>query len=170
MSQFHKISPEALGSDPFTKIGKDWMLISALKDGVVNTMTASWGGMGILWNKKVVFAFIRPQRYTKEFVDSNSTFNLTFFDEKYRDALRYFGVKSGRDEDKIANMNFHPIIDGDAAYFEEAKQVIVCRKLYAQYMQPECFLDKELMQKDYPNEDYHMVYVAEIIDVLQQDA
>ena len=67
-------------------------------------------------------------------------------------------------------MNFHPIIDGDAAYFEEAKQVIVCRKLYAQYMQPECFLDKELMQKDYPNEDYHMVYVAEIIDVLQQDA
>ena len=80
MSQFHKISPEALGSDPFTKIGKDWMLISALKDGVVNTMTASWGGMGILWNKKVVFAFIRPQRYTKEFVDANDTFTLTFFD------------------------------------------------------------------------------------------
>lgn len=169
MNQFHKISPESFNKDPFTMIGKDWMLISAHKDGVVNTMTASWGGMGILWNKKVVFAFIRPQRYTKEFVDANDTFTLSFYNESYRQALAYFGRVSGKDEDKIAKMNFHPIIDGQAAYFEESKIVVVCRKLYAQYMQPECFIDKELMQKDYPNEDYHMVYVGEIIDVLQHN-
>lgn len=169
MNQFHKIAPEALERDPFTMIGKDWMLITAHDKGVVNTMTASWGGMGILWNKKVVYAFIRPQRYTKQFVDASDTFTLSFYNEKHRDALRYFGVKSGRDEDKIAKMNFHPIIDGDAAYFEESDCVLVCRKLYAQYMQPECFIDQELVQKEYPNEDYHMIYVGEIIDVLKHE-
>jgi len=81
------IEPEKLHADCFTMIGKEWMLITAEKDGKVNTMTASWGGMGILWNKKVAFIFIRPQRYTKEFVDATSHLSLTFFDESYRKQL-----------------------------------------------------------------------------------
>ena len=165
-----QIEINEFSENPFKLIGSDWMLITAKKGDKTNMMTASWGGVGILWNKPVATIYVRPQRYTKEFIDNEEYFSLCVLPEEYRQILNYCGTKSGRDEDKIANMNFHPIIDGDAAYFEEAKQVIVCRKLYAQYMQPECFLDKELMQKDYPNEDYHMVYVAEIIDVLQQDA
>ena len=86
---------------PFEMIGKDWMLITAQKDGKVNTMTASWGGMGVIWNKNVAFVFIRPSRYTKEFVDNTDSFSLSFFGEEYKDKLTYLGRTSGRDENKI---------------------------------------------------------------------
>ena len=81
---------------PFEKIGSQWMLISAEKDGKVNTMTASWGGVGVLWGKNVVTVYIRPQRYTKEFVDANDTFTLSFFDGNYMKELGYLGKVSGR--------------------------------------------------------------------------
>ena len=63
-----KIKPEELHENPFSLIGEDWMLVAASDGSRVNAMTASWGGMGILWNKKVAFVFIRPQRYTKELI------------------------------------------------------------------------------------------------------
>ena len=64
-----EIKHENFQENAFEMIGKDWLLITAEKDGKVNTMTASWGGVGVLWNKKVAYIFIRPQRYTKEFVE-----------------------------------------------------------------------------------------------------
>ena len=76
--ELKEIQTSQLHSDAFTMIGKEWMLVSAERDGVVNTMTASWGGMGILWNKKVAFVFLRPQRYTKEFIDQKDCFTLSF--------------------------------------------------------------------------------------------
>lgn len=166
MSQFHSIPVENLPADPFTMIGKDWMLVSAMKDGKINTMTASWGGMGILWGKKVVFVFIRPQRYTKAFTDASDYMTLSFYDESHRDALRYFGTVSGRDEDKIANMQFHPIVEGEYAYFEEASHVLVCRKLYAQDMNKESFVLPEIADAHYKSNDFHTMYIAEVVDVL----
>lgn len=99
--ELKEIQTSQLHSDAFTMIGKEWMLVSAERDGVVNTMTASWGGMGILWNKKVAFVFLRPQRYTKEFIDQKDCFTLSFYDEEYRKTLSYLGTVSGRDEQKI---------------------------------------------------------------------
>ena len=96
--ELKEIQTSQLHSDAFTMIGKEWMLVSAERDGVVNTMTASWGGMGILWNKKVAFVFLRPQRYTKEFIDQKDCFTLSFYDEEYRKTLSYLGTVSGRDE------------------------------------------------------------------------
>ena len=92
MKAFRKISAEEIGKTPFELIGKDWMLVTAQKpDGSVNTMTASWGGLGVMWGKNVAFAVIRPQRYTKEFIDNGERFSLTFFPEQYKKELGYLG-------------------------------------------------------------------------------
>lgn len=89
MSNFKTISPEDIKANPFHLIGKEWMLVTAEMNGKVNTMTANWGGVGVMWNKDVVFVVIRPSRYTKEFVDHSSTFSLTFFDQSHRNELAW---------------------------------------------------------------------------------
>ena len=150
---------------PFEMIGKDWMLITAESGGKVNTMTASWGGMGVIWNKNVAFAFIRPSRYTKEFVDSSDKFSLTFFSEEYKEKLTYLGRTSGRDENKIEKSGLTVTsVDGVPA-FSEAETVIVCKKLYAQDMKAECFVSPEFFEKMYPEGDVHTLYIAEIENV-----
>lgn len=75
---FKEVKMEELNFNPFTKIGTEWMLITAGDEKKFNTMTASWGGVGIMWNKNVVTTYIRPQRYTKEFVDTNEYFTVSF--------------------------------------------------------------------------------------------
>ena len=158
-----KMDIKSMEMKPFEKIGSEWMLITAQKDGKVNTMTASWGGLGILWNKPVVTAYIRPQRYTKEFVDNNEVFTLSFFGGEYMKEMGYLGRVSGRDEDKITNAGMHvSYVDGYPT-FEEAHQVLVCRKLYQDEIKTENFLDKEVDEKNYPQKDYHTFYIAEII-------
>ena len=157
--------------DPFVKIGKEWMLISACdekrQDKKIGTMTASWGGVGVLWGKNVFFCFVRPQRFTKEFIDAQNTVTLSFFDEKYRDALTKCGRTSGRDCDKIKEAGLNAkAIDG-AVFFDEAKLTIVGKKLFAQYLDENCFIDKTLIDINYPAKDYHMVYVCEITDVFE---
>ena len=95
------IKPEELEKNVFHMIGKEWLLVTAEKEGKVNTMTASWGGLGVMWGKNVAYIVLRPQRYTKEFVDAGETFSLSVLDEEYRKTLSYLGTVSGRDEDKI---------------------------------------------------------------------
>ena len=163
----NRITPEEIKRDPFTLIDKDWMLITAEKEGKVNTMTASWGGVGIIWNKKVAYIFIRPQRYTKEFVDASERFSLSVLPDSYRKELTYLGRVSGRDEDKIAKTGLKVAYEEGVPYFEESKYVLICRKLYAQDLKGECFIDKSLDPKNYPIQDYHTMYVAEIEEVLE---
>lgn len=102
MGIFHEISPSELKKTPFEMIGKDWMLVTAGNHNKVNTMTASWGGLGVMWGKDVAFTVIRPQRYTKEFIDREETVSLSFYNENYRKQLSLFGSVSGRDRDKIS--------------------------------------------------------------------
>ena len=163
-----EIKPEQLHSDAFTMIGKEWMLVSAGDEKGVNTMTASWGGLGILWNKHVAFVFIRPQRYTKNFIDTHDTFSLSFYDETYRSTLSYLGRVSGKDEDKIKEANLHVVFDQETPYFEEANTVLICRKLYEQEFDATCFLQKDLVEKNYPQNDFHTMYVVEIEKVLEK--
>ncbi len=167
MSNWKEIQPEALQENPFSLIGDQWMLITAGDASRCNTMTASWGGVGILWNKPVSFCFIRPQRYTLEFVEQQEYYSLSFFDPKYKDALRFCGSASGRDGDKFQKTGLTPEFQL-APYPKEAKLVLICKKLYKQDMAPECFLDASLLEKNYPKEDYHRVFVGEIVKVLQK--
>ena len=161
---FEKVNIHELNFNPFDKIGKDWLLISAVKDGQTNTMTASWGTLGHLWNKDVAIVFIRPQRYTKEFVDGNDTFTLSFFNDKHKE-LGYLGRHSGKDEDKISKVGFHvEMVDGQPT-FQEAKEVFICKKLYVDKFKKEDFLIPEIYDKNYPQDDLHYVYIGEITNV-----
>ena len=160
------IKPEELQKNPFTMIGKEWMLITAEKEGKVNTMTASWGGIGIMWGKPVAYIFIRPQRYTKEFVDAADTLSLSILDETYRKTLSYLGTVSGRDEDKIGKSGLTVSYEDKTPYFAEADTVLICRKLFAQPYDPAGFIDKSCEEKWYPGKDYHTMYIVEIEDVL----
>ena len=160
-----------LSFNVFEKINKEWMLITAGTQSDCNTMTASWGGLGNFWsNKPVITTYIRPQRYTKEFVDANETFTVSFLDEQYRDAMTFLGRVSGRDNpDKIKDAGLTPMRVGDTAAFEEANMIFVCRKLYMGQISPENFIQKKLDAANYPEKDYHYVYISEIEKVLVRE-
>lgn len=168
MKHFNDITIKQFHIDPFALKNK-WMLITAAKpDGTVNTMTASWGGFGIMWNKEVCFVVIRPQRYTREFVESSECISLSFFGDEYKKALSYLGTVSGRDEDKIRKMGL-TVKDNEAIpYFEEAETVILVKKLFVQKMEENAFIDKSIIDKWYPEKDFHYLYIAEITKVFQQ--
>lgn len=160
-----EIKLEQWNKNVFETIGKQWMLVTAGEISA-NTMTASWGGLGVLWGKNVAYVFIRPQRYTKEFIDLSDTFSLSFLGEEYKEKLQYLGKVSGRNEDKIANSGLTLARNGDTPYFAEAESVLICKKLYAQELMPECFMTDKEDETWYPNGDYHTMYIAEITSVL----
>lgn len=158
---------DMLKESVFSLIGDRWMLVAATdKSGRINAMTASWGGMGVLWGKKVAFVFIRPQRYTKRFVDEAAKFTLSFFDDSYKKMLGYMGKVSGKDEDKIAKSGLTVTDRNGAPVFKEASLTLVCRKMYRDTLKEENFIDKSNIEKWYPQKDYHDVYVAEIVEEL----
>ena len=164
MNDFKQIPPEEL-ENVFRLIGKDWALITAKGEGATNAMTASWGGMGVLWNKPVAFCFIRPQRYTHTLTEQGERFSLSFFSEQYRSALRLCGTKSGRDIDKFAATGLTPVLLEDTPCIKEARIVLLCRKLYADALKADHFVDPALLQ-NYKDGDFHTVYVAEIEKIL----
>jgi flavin reductase (DIM6/NTAB) family NADH-FMN oxidoreductase RutF len=154
--------PYNIRENVFSLLDKDWMLITAGQNGKFNTMTASWGGFGILWNQPVAFIFVRPVRFTYEFLNEFDTFTLSFFKEGYRKALNYCGAHSGRDVDKMARTGLVPVTtESGNVYFEGARLVFECRKLYYQDINPENFLDTSI-EKNYPKKDYHRIFIGKI--------
>lgn len=166
MNPFLEITPESLEKSPFQLIGKEWMLVTAAKEGTANTMTASWGGLGVMWGKNVAYVMIRPQRYTKEFIDHSDTCSLTFFTPDFKPQLSYLGKVSGRDEAKIEKSGLTLTYDHETPYFEEANLVLLCKKLYRQPLKPEHFLVEGIDERWYPHQDYHEMYIMEIEKVL----
>ena len=161
---FKTVHINTLDMNPFTKIGKEWLLITAGTIDNCNTMTASWGSLGFLWNRNVATVYIRPQRYTKLFVDDNDMFTLSFFGRDFRKALTYLGQTSGRDEDKIATAGLTPYLLENTVGFEEAEMIFVMKKCYQTSIDPEKFLDATIAEH-YPDKDYHEMYIAEIVNV-----
>ncbi len=170
MSQFKQADIRKMDMNPFQLIGNDWMLITAKDGSRMNTMTASWGGLGVLWNKDVAFVMIRNSRYTKELVDASEAFTISFFDhKKYAEDLSFFGTTSGRSEDKLINSRLHLTDTEGVPYFEEAKLVLKCKKMFRQELVPGSFLDNSLLDKFYPDFDLHCMYVCEITEALVQE-
>lgn len=160
-NEFFEIDPKDLQFNPFDAVG-DGMLVTAGNDSAYNTMTAAWGQLGILWGQPVATIYLRPQRYTKEFVDSTDDFTLSFFDESWADALELCGTKSGRDTDKALATGLSPVqVDGSMA-FEQAQLVIVCHKLYAQTLDKAAFTAPKVYDENYPEGDLHTMYVGRI--------
>jgi len=165
--KFKELTPTNLKENPFKMINEDWMLISAGTEKNFNAMTASWGGLGIMWNKNVATVVVRPNRYTFEFIEKQEYFTLSFFEEEHRDALTLCGTKSGRDMDKISEAGLNPVFDNNGIYYEEAKIIMVCKKLYSQNMVPESFMTNEL-EEFYPKKDYHKLYIGEIENMYEK--
>ena len=165
---FTSVDPKSLDQNVFSLIGDQWMLITAGTAEACNTMTASWGGLGVIWGAPAATCYIRPQRYTKEFVDREEYFTLAFFSEEYRKQLSLCGSKSGREVDKVKECGFTVKTAAcGAPYFEEAQLVLVCRKRFAQAMDPN-HIPQEIKEKWYPQEDYHTMYIGEIVEVLKK--
>ena len=172
-----EINFEELQLNPMTLIGQEWMLVTAgNEERGVNTMTAAWGHLGAIWelpDRKTTLptavAYVRPQRYTKVFMDREAYFTLTMFDPEWRKTLGYLGTVSGRDEDKIGKSGLTPVYTEETTWFEEAKLVFVCRKLYQGELLETGFVDQELLDRDYPKRDFHTMYIGEIVKVLVQE-
>lgn len=164
--RYRIIKPEDLPDNVFRLFDSDWALITAGTMKKWNTMTASWGGLGVLWNKPVAFIFVRPARYTWEFTERAARFTLSFFPEQYRKALAFCGSHSGRDTDKAAATGLIPFAPSPGCVsFRQARLILQCRKLYFQDIDPKHFLSRGII-KMYPKRDFHRLYVGEITRVL----
>ena len=153
--------------NPYKLISKDWFLLTSGNKSEYNTMTASWGQTGVLWNMPVFTTVVRSNRKTFELIEKNEFFTISFFSEKYRSALSFCGSHSGRDCDKAKETGLTPVFVSEngveVTAFAEADMVLVCKKAYVQEMRPECFVDTENDEKWYSDKDYHYQYIGEIV-------
>ena len=163
MENFRLIDPKSLQDNVFRMLDDEWMLVTAGEAGYFNTMTASWGGFGVIWNRPVAIALVRPQRYTRKFIDSYPAYTLSFFDEKHRNALNICGSKSGRVSNKVEEAGLtSATTEGGNLYFTEARLVLECRKIYQDDFHEHLFLLPEIPKKFYPSKDLHRFYIGEI--------
>lgn len=165
LNHFNLVKPHEFDGNAVKLIGFDWMLLTAGNRQSFNTMTASWGSIGMLWNKPVVFVFIRPQRHTFSFFENNETFTCSFFDSSYRKELELCGKVSGRNHDKVKETGLTPINVNETMAFHEASIILECKKIYTHIVNPMNFIEPDI-QKHYPEKDYHKMYIGEIKTVL----
>ena len=166
MSSFRHITPQEIAENPFSLIGDEWMLITTAHGNNSNTMTASWGGVGILWNKPVAFTFVRPERHTHTLLQESNVYSLAFLPEAYCNALHYCGTHSGREGDKFAAAGLTVAYENGIPYPAEARLVLLCRKLHTLLFSQSQFTDSTLLSH-YKTNGFHRPYVGDILDVLQ---
>lgn len=163
---FKKISPLEIQENASKIIGKDYMLVTAGNSTKSNCLTASWGGLGFMWGKPVACIVIRPQRYTKEFIDREDFFTLSFFDDSFKQMFAFCGSKSGRDVNKIKECNLTPFeTPNKSIAYEQARLILECKKMYAAPFVKEGFIDENLLP-NYTAGDFHVQYIAEITNCL----
>ena len=148
---------------------KDWALVTAGDAKAYNPMTVSWGSMGELWGHYTATVHVRPQRYTLPFIENHDFFSLCVLPKENHDAMVICGRESGRDGDKDKKAGITPVFDEKAPYYREARLVLICRKLYRQPMQADCFTDPSLVPANYKNGDFHVTFVGAIEKVLVKD-
>lgn len=166
MHSFQGMGFDQMEFNPFDKIGKDWMLVTAGNEEKANTMTASWGGVGVMWGKNVVFVFIRDSRYTKEFIDREGRFSLSFPSEQYRKEMKFLGAVSGRNEDKIAEAKVHVGYYDGVPYIDEGNLILICKVMSCTPIKKEDYIDSTIDGQWYASGDYHNMYVAEITHLM----
>lgn len=157
---------------PLYAIDQEWALLTAGNKEKYNTMTISWGGLGTLWNKPVVTVYVRPTRYTYEFIENNKYFTISFYDEIYRKDLGILGSKSGRDINKISLTKFTPEFLENTTSFKEAKLTIVCKKIYFQDLDINNIDVESISQSEferfYKKDPVHRMYIGEVVDIIDK--
>lgn len=166
MNTFQKVDFQSLSLNAAKEIGEQWMLVTAGSletPQSYNTMTASWGGWGFLWNKECAFIFVRPQRYTFEFMEKNTYCTLSFFSKEYKKALQFCGSKSGRDYNKAQETGLTPFeTEKKSVSFKEACFFLECKIQYKDFLKKENFLYPDIIKTSYAASDFHKMYVAHI--------
>lgn len=160
-----KVEVKTLSENFFEAIGKEWMLVTAGTQEHFNTMTASWGGIGFLWNKPVAFVFIRPERYTYQFIEKSDYLTLSFLGEKNKKIHAVCGSRSGRDTDKVKETGLKPLFTEQGnVLFEQARLSLECKKLYVGDIAADSFIDKSLIDKWYGGShgNFHKLCIVEI--------
>lgn len=156
-------------AESFDIFDKDWALLTAGAEQHYNTMTISWGGLGTLWGKPVVTVYVKPIRYTHQFMEQSDCFTVSFYSEKYRKALGLLGSLSGRDGDKVAEAGLTPEALDSAVTFKEAKVTLVCKKIYRQDMDTNA-MPADVVKDFYGSEDAHTIYIGEVIDIIRSES
>lgn len=157
---------QSLELDIFKAFNSGWALVSAGTPDSFNTMTVSWGGLGTLWGKSVATVYIRPNRHTYGYMESNDYFTVSFFTEEYRPDLKVLGTLSGRDTDKVAQTCLTPAAVGESVGFTQACCTLLCRKLYAQDMDGAA-IPENVMQTYFSKEPVHRMYIGEVVQILK---
>ena len=154
---------ENLSYNPFKKFHEQWGVVTAGTKEKFNSMTISWGSMGTIWGKPMITVFIRPHRYTYEFLNSNDYFTVSFYDKKYKKALGIMGSKSGKDFDKVQLTGLTPKFLENGITYEEATETYVCKKIYMKEMDKSKFTEK--FGDMYKDEPAHYVIFGELVNV-----
>ena len=162
---YKTVEPRSIKDNLIKCFADEWALVTAGNKDGYNMMTASWGFMGEMWGDDAVAVVIRPQRYTMEFIEKNDYFTLSFYGDR-KDIHKICGGKSGRDTDKTKETGLNPVAGEKYVYFKEARMVIVVKKQFMSKMTEENFLDKAIIQKWYPEKDYHNLIIGKIEKVL----
>ena len=150
--------------NPFAKFDKDWALVTAGNIDDFNTMTVSWGSMGTIWNKSVVTIYVRPDRYTSNYLKDNDYFTVSFYDDKYKDKLLVFGRTSGKETNKVKETGFTPVCLDKAITYKEAKETFVLKKVYMEQMKKElCPKEALAIYKD--GIEPHYLIIGEVVDI-----
>lgn len=145
-------------------------LLTTKADGLVNTMSISWGTMGIEWNKPIVTVFVRGSRHTKGLLDKNPEFTVNIpVGQIDKRIISLCGSKSGRDLDKIKELGLttvEPEIVSVPA-IRELPLTLECRVLYAQQQLPACIkgdgISGHYNADANIHDNYHTAYYAEIV-------
>ena len=153
--------------DIFSKFDKQWALLTAGDESSFNTMTLSWGSLGTLWGKPIATTYVRESRYTREFMDNNDYFTVSFYPEEYKDVLGVMGSKSGRDMDKMNDSGLTPEFLDNGVTFKEAELTLVCKKMHKQVLDPDA-MPEEVRDAYYSDEDWHEMYIGEIVNVWEK--
>jgi flavin reductase (DIM6/NTAB) family NADH-FMN oxidoreductase RutF len=159
---------EAFVAHPYGLWEKSWLLLTSgdFAAGQYNCMTVSWGSLGQMWGRPFALVVVRPQRHTRQFIETYPTFTLCAFPRSFRPALNLLGTRSGRDGDKIAAAGLTPQASTIVAApcYAQAELVLECQKMYWQDYDPTHFLDPEI-DSHYPARDYHRMYFGEIVAI-----
>lgn len=157
---------DALNVNIFDQFDKTWALLTAGSPDDFNTMTISWGGLGTLWSRPVATVYVKPVRYTYEFMEKNDWFTVSFFPEEYKKDLGLLGSRSGRDGDKLAQTKLHAKALPNGMGFEEASLTLVCRKLYHQDLDGSQ-IPEDAVERYYKTEPVHRMYIGEVVEVIR---
>jgi flavin reductase (DIM6/NTAB) family NADH-FMN oxidoreductase RutF len=167
---FTSISHEEITDNVFKLVGKDYTVITAGNPSHYNSMIASWGGLGILFDRPATWCFLRSSRYTLELMRREQTYTMSYFDEVYRADIMLFGRKSGRDTDKMKESKLSSVQTpaGNMTY-REARLVIECKLVEVTTVSPDDFLTEEgrkfIIDAHAETNDYHKTVIGEITAV-----